>query len=105
MQAAKSRWLISLLVLFLITIITIFILNRQKPIPAVYPVVATQPVDVEDVKIYGDYVGRIRAQQFVEIHARVEGYLEKMLFDEGTYIEKGQTLRYTTPVHSVPRRS
>ena len=97
MQAGKSRWLIGLLVIFLITIITIFILNRQKPVPVVYPVVATQPVDVEDVKIYGDYVGRIRAQQFVEIHARVEGYLEKMLFDEGTYIKKGQTLFQIDP--------
>lgn len=77
--------------------ISIFILNRQKPVSVIYPVVATQPVDVEDVKIYGDYVGRIRAQQFVEIHARVEGYLEKMLFDEGTYIKKGQTLFQIDP--------
>ena len=30
------------------------------------------------------YVGRIRAQQFVEIHARVEGYLERMCFKEGS---------------------
>jgi membrane fusion protein (multidrug efflux system) len=97
MQTGKSRWLIGLFTVFLIIIITTFILNRQKPIPVVYPVVATQPVDVEDVKIYGDYVGRIRAQQFVEIHARVEGYLEKMLFDEGTYIKKGQTLFQIDP--------
>lgn len=93
----KNKWFIGGLIAFLIIIITIFILNRNKPIADIYPVVATQPVGVDDVKIYGDYVGRIRAQQFVEIHARVEGYLEKMLFDEGTYVKKGQVLFQIDP--------
>lgn len=93
----KNRWLTSLLVAFIIVIVVLFILNRKKPVQEIYPVVATQPVGIEDVEIYGDYVGRIRAQQFVEIHARVEGYLQKMLFEEGTYIEKGQTLFQIDP--------
>ena len=62
-----------------------------------YPVVAVETVTTEDVSIYGEYVGRIRAQQFVEIRARVEGYLEKMLFDEGKYVERGQTLFIIDP--------
>ena len=41
--------------------------------------------------------GRIRAQQFVEIRARVEGFLEKMLFEEGTYVKKGQPLFIIDP--------
>ena len=98
MQYLKKSWLWCVVIVLICGAVTIFILNRQKPVPVVYPVVATQPVGVDDVKIYGDYVGRIRAQQFVEIHARVEGYLEKMLFDEGTYIEKGQTLFQIDPV-------
>ena len=97
MQLFKSKWLIGVLTLCFIAGITIFVISRNKPAPVVYPVVATQPVGVDDVRIYGDYVGRIRAQQFVEIHARVEGYLEKMLFDEGTYIKKGQTLFQIDP--------
>ncbi|MDE6448444.1 MAG: efflux RND transporter periplasmic adaptor subunit, partial [Muribaculaceae bacterium] len=51
----------------------------------------------EDVNIYGEYVGRIRAQQLVEVRARVEGYLESMLFEEGTYIKKGQPLFIFAP--------
>lgn len=70
---------------------------QPRPVPVVLPVVATQPVETQDVSIYGEYVGRIRAQQFVEIRARVEGYLEKMLFTEGTYIERGQTLFVIDP--------
>ncbi|MCH5309741.1 MAG: efflux RND transporter periplasmic adaptor subunit [Prevotella sp.] len=63
-----------------------------RPLPPEYPVVAVERVTTDDVSLYGEYVGRIRAQQFVEIHARVEGYLERMMFDEGAYVEKGQTL-------------
>ena len=97
MRVLKSKWLMGAFGMVIVAAIVVFLINRQKPIPVVYPVVATEPVGIDDVKIYGDYVGRIRAQQFVEIHARVEGYLEKMLFDEGTYISKGQTLFQIDP--------
>lgn len=70
---------------------------RPRPEIVVLPVVEVEPVTTQDVNIYGEYVGRIRAQQFVEIRARVEGYLEKMLFAEGTYIQKGQTLFVIDP--------
>lgn len=92
----KSWWFVIIMVALLIVLCIIFF-NKREPVQQIYPVVATSPVEVEDVGIYGEYVGRIRAQQFVEIHARVEGYLEKMLFDEGTYINKGQTLFQIDP--------
>ncbi len=97
MKILKHKWVMGAIIVFIVSIIALFVFNRQKPVEVVLPVVETQPVGSEDVKIYGDYVGRIRAQQFVEVHARVEGYLEKMLFDEGTYIEKGQTLFQIDP--------
>lgn len=69
-----------------------------KPVEPEYPVVAVEQVTTDNVSIYGEYVGRINAHQFVEVRARVEGYLEKMLFDEGTYVEKGQTLFIIDPL-------
>lgn len=63
--------------------------SKAEPEP---PLVAVEPVGVEDVEIYGDYVGRVRAQQFVEVRARVEGFLERMTFAEGTYVRKNQVL-------------
>ena len=63
----------------------------KKKVPEA-PVVSVEPVSVEDVEIYGDYVGRVRAQQFVEVRARVEGFLERMAFEEGTYVKKNQVL-------------
>ncbi len=70
---------------------------RPAPAVPVYPVVAVAPVRTEDINIYGEYAGRIRAQQTVEIRARVEGYLEKMLFAEGTYVKKDQALFIIDP--------
>ncbi len=61
------------------------------------PAVGVAEVGNDDVKLYGEYVGRIRAQQFVEIRARVEGFLERMLFEEGTYVKKGQRLFVIDP--------
>ena len=75
----------------------LYLIFRPRPAVIELPVVAVEPVTTEDVNIYGEYVGRIRAQQFVEIRARVEGYLERMLFAEGTYVKKGQTLFIIDP--------
>ncbi|MCM1066232.1 MAG: efflux RND transporter periplasmic adaptor subunit [Muribaculaceae bacterium] len=77
--------------------VVLFIKLNHKPVEASLPVVEVQPVTTSDVNIYGEYVGRIRAQQFVEIRARVEGYLEKMFFEEGTHVRKGQTLFIIDP--------
>lgn len=92
----KKFWLFVALVLIVIVVLIVFFI-RPKSQQAPVPVVEVAVVDTTDVNIYGEYVGRIRAQQFVEIHARVEGYLEKMLFKEGSYINKGQTLFIIDP--------
>ena len=65
--------------------------RKEKPEPEL-PIVCVTPAQQQDVEIYGEYVGRIRAQQFVEVRARVEGFLEQMLFEEGTYVKRNQTL-------------
>lgn len=79
-----------------VALILKYVLGRSE-VQEVLPVVAVETVKTENVNIYGEYAGRIRAQQFVEIRARVEGYLEKMLFTEGTFIQKGQTLFIINP--------
>ena len=68
------------------------ILPWPKKVQPEAPTVIVEPAEVGDVEIFGEYVGRIRAQQFVEVRARVEGYLESMLFAEGKYVTKNQVL-------------
>lgn len=67
-------------------------LKRPEKVEPEVPTVVVSAATSQDVEIYGEYVGRIRAQQFVEVRARVEGYLEQMLFEEGTYVSKNQVL-------------
>ena len=54
--------------------------------------VVVEEAGVQNVEIFGEYVGRVRARQFVEVRARVEGYLEKMSFEEGKRVEHNQPL-------------
>jgi membrane fusion protein (multidrug efflux system) len=86
-----KKIIISVVLFAIVAAIIIDFLDREEP-EEIYPVVTVEKVKQDDVAIYGEYVGRIRAQQFVEIRARVEGYLENMLFEEGTYISKNQLL-------------
>ena len=48
-----------------------FYFTREKETVPEAPIVSIMPVQKQDVEIYGEYVGRIRAQQFVEVRARL----------------------------------
>ena len=89
-------WTVAIAAVAAIAVVTVILMRPRHQAEQV-PTVETEPVACTDINIYGEYVGRIRAQQFVEVRARVEGYLEKMLFEEGTYIKKGQTLFVIDP--------
>ena len=92
------KWIWYVILGVLVAGITVWIiLSWPEPPKPVYPIVEAQPVVIDDVEIYGEYAGKISAQQFVEIRARVEGYLEEMLFEEGTYIKKNQVLFIIDP--------
>ena len=56
------------------------------------PAVVVAPVQQKTVPIYGEYVARTEARESVEIKARVEGYLEKIFFKEGSRVKAGQML-------------
>lgn len=73
-------------------IIVLCVVLRKKTPQAPLTPVMVERVESNDINIYGEYVGRIRARQFVEVHAHVEGFLQKMYFDEGTFVRKGQLL-------------
>lgn len=95
-QLTRRQWIVAVAALAAVAALLIWLLRPRTQQP-VYPIVAVEPVTTDNVNIYGEYVGRIRAQQFVEVHARVEGYLEQMLFAEGTHVNKGQTLFVIDP--------
>ena len=88
----RKKRIITMLACMAVLLGIYLILTWPKETEPEAPIVVVEPVGVEDVEIYGEYVGRIRAQQFVEVRARVEGFLESMDFEEGTYVSKNQVL-------------
>src|SRR5690349_21763280 len=60
----------------------------QPPPPTVIVAAVTQ----KTVPIYSEYVGQTRADNTVELRARVEGVLQKVYFREGAPVKKGQLL-------------
>lgn len=79
-------------VVALLIIAVVVYVKWPRPGVPVYPTVSAEPVVVEDVEIYVEYAGKIKARQHVEIRARVEGYLETMHFEEGGYVNKNDLL-------------
>lgn len=75
----------------------ILVLLRPEHVEEILPVVGIDTVRTRNVEIYVEFPGKIRAQQFVEVRARVEGYLEDMMFAEGTYVKKDQVLFIIDP--------
>ena len=88
----KKKGMLLAMACLALLLVGYFVLTWREKVQPEMPVVIVEPVEKGDVEIFGEYVGRIRAQQFVEVRARVEGYLEKMLFAEGTYVTKNQVL-------------
>ena len=67
-------------------------LSPQKPPEAAKPrVLVSIPVS-EEVTDYEDYTGNTASMPNVDLRARVSGYLEEVLFKEGTEVTKGKRL-------------
>jgi len=56
------------------------------------PTVVIASVVQKTVPIYSEYVGQTKADNTVELRARVEGVLQRVYFREGTAVRKGQLL-------------
>jgi membrane fusion protein (multidrug efflux system) len=56
------------------------------------PVVAVIDVQAEDVPIYNEYAAQTYARDMVEVRGRVDGYIEKRLFQVGSDVSAGQAL-------------
>jgi membrane fusion protein (multidrug efflux system) len=64
--------------------------SAAAPPPA--PEVSVLTVHSEDTPIYGEYTAQTFARDMVEVRGRVDGYIEKRLFETGTDVQAGQPL-------------
>ena len=97
-KAGFPRWGFLLIgVLVVVGLSVWLLLPRTSAVSELLPEVRVAMVDTAHLDVYGEFDGSIRASQAVEVTARVEGILEKMLFREGSYVRKGQTLFMIDP--------
>ena len=65
--------------------------EKQTAAPPPTTVVVTEAIQ-KTVPIYSEFVGQTRADETVDLRARVEGILQKVYFREGAPVRKGQLL-------------
>jgi len=59
---------------------------------ATAPAVVVANVEQRTVPVYSEFVGQTKADETVDLRARVEGVLEKIYFKEGSPVKKGDLL-------------
>ncbi|HXV62802.1 MAG TPA: efflux RND transporter periplasmic adaptor subunit [Vicinamibacteria bacterium] len=71
--------------------------KEEAPPPPPPPAVKVAEVLTRDVPIYVEAIGQTRGNTEIEIRARVEGFLETVDFEEGTFVSKGKLLYTIDP--------
>lgn len=85
---------ISILILITIVFTSCAEKKQKAPPPPEIPVVE---VIQKDVPIYNNFVGQVYGYSDIPIRARVAGFLEGLLFEEGSKVKKGQLLYTIDP--------
>ena len=62
--------------------------NTQPPPPAV----SAAPVMVKQISQWDDFSGRVEAVESVDLRPRVSGYIDRVNYDEGQEVRKGDVL-------------
>ena len=68
--------------------------RKEAPAPAAAQpaAVSALAVKAQTVPVVFEFVGQTESSQQVEIRARVEGFLEKRVYQEGSFVQPGQVL-------------
>ena len=74
--------------------VALFAAACEKPAPPPPPPPEVYVTDViqRDVPVYLELVGQNEGYQDIDLRARVEGFLESVTFQEGTFVHKGDIL-------------
>jgi RND family efflux transporter MFP subunit len=70
--------------------------EEEQPEPP-HPKVTVQNPEIKEILEWDEYTGRLEAVDFVEVRARVSGYLNSVHFREGEDVEKGAVLFVIDP--------
>ncbi len=94
-QTLMSRWTYGSLAGLLVCGLLPLLSGCKEPVAAAPPpipeVIVASPL-IEPVVEWDEYVGRFEAVEFVEVRARVSGYLSETHFQEGQIVHQGDLL-------------
>jgi len=88
-MAKQTRWLATVTILVMVAGCG---QKQQAQAPAQPPAVGVHAAEIRGVARAYEFVGRIEAIQTVALRARVEGFLDKVLFTEGQDVKTGDLL-------------
>src|SRR5436305_12470154 len=71
--------------------------DKSAPPPPPPPEVAIGAAVQQDVPIYTEMVGQTSGAEDVEIRARVEGYVDRVAYTEGSVVHKGELMYLIDP--------
>ena len=93
-QAKTSARTVCLVLLLSLLLMTVSSANAGPPGPGdgPPPMVTVAAITKQDINPPAEYVGHMEAIQTVDLRARVEGFLEKVNFKEGSDIQAGDLL-------------
>lgn len=66
--------------------------NAQKPMVPPPPLVSVMTVKAENAPIYTEFAAQTYARDLVEVRGRVDGYIERRMFQVGSDVKPGQVL-------------
>jgi multidrug efflux pump subunit AcrA (membrane-fusion protein) len=66
--------------------------KKPAPTPPPPPIVQVTAITATDVPFSTEFIGQLDSPQNVEVRARVEAFVDKVLFTEGTEVKEGDPL-------------
>jgi membrane fusion protein (multidrug efflux system) len=96
---APARWKVGGLIRLAVLAVAITVTGCKKAAPIALPPPMVQVMDITatNVPITGEIIGQLDSPQNVEVRARVEAFVEKVLFTEGTQVKEGDPLFLLDP--------
>jgi len=98
-STARHRWawiagIAAAVIVIVAAVWFVFVPGKTGPTAAAAPApaVGVRPVATRPVSRSFEFVGRIKAVNTVEVRARIEGFLDKVLFTEGQDVKAGDLL-------------
>ena len=66
--------------------------NESEQAVQATPEVSVMVTEPRDIPIFSEFVGKTVSSRRIEIRSRVEGFLEKRLYEEGTMVQEGDVI-------------